>query len=126
YDNGTPWMIINHQNSKVFITDYWDPYGNKKVTDGKGSFSSTDYVWGFNDSGFNSVTYSGRLLNGLPRGSWQIFLNYPNSPSELIGVESFQKGEFINSYSFGNSYYPQKASNLKFYPSFVDSRSQKF
>jgi antitoxin component YwqK of YwqJK toxin-antitoxin module len=126
YDNGTPWMIINHQNSKVLITDYWDPYGVKKVTEGKGRFEYRDWYWGYNDTGFNAVVYRGRLRDGLPTGSWNISLSYPRSPEELISIESFEKGKFINSYNIRNPYYPTKASNLKFYPPFVDARSQKF
>lgn len=126
YDNGTPWMIIHHRESKVFITDYWDPFGNKKVTEGKGSFEYQDWAWGFNDTGFNSITYKGRLRDGLPNGSWSIFANYPNSPSELLSIENFQKGVFVDSYNFNNLSYPKKASNLKFYPSFEDNNSQKF
>lgn len=126
YDNGTPWMIINHKDSRVFISDYWDPYGVKKVTEGKGRFEFKDWSWGFNDSGFNAVFYRGRLKAGLPAGSWNISLSYPRSPEELVSFELFEKGEFMNSYNIKNPYYPTKSSNLKFYPDFVDSRSQKF
>ncbi len=126
YDNGTPWMVINHKNSKIFITDYWDPYGVKKVTEGKGRFEYKDWIWGFNDTGFNAVVYRGRLRDSLPSGSWSILLSYPRSPEELVAIENFQKGEFLNSFSMRNPYYPTKASNLKFYPPFVDARSQKF
>jgi|GEM_PF-4504358 len=126
YDNGTPWMVINHQNSKAFITDYWDPYGVKKVSEGKGRFEYKDWVWGFNETGFNAIVYRGRLRDGLPTGSWNISLSYQRSPEELISIESFEKGEFLNSYNIKTPYYPTKASSLKFHPSFVDARSQKF
>lgn len=126
YDNGTPWMTINHTGSKTIITDYWDPYGVKKASEGKGSFEYKDWIWGFNDTGYEAVVYRGRLKDGLPRGSWSILLSYPKSPEELIAIEEFQNGEFKTSFSLKNSYYPSKASNLKFYPSFIDERSQKF
>ncbi len=107
YPSGEPWVNLNYKDGTPYLLDYWNEKGKKKVDDGKGLFEFDQTVHDFNEFGFKSVKFKGRVKDGRPNGAWDAYLTYPKGADELIGNEYFSKGRFVYAdYSFPKNLAP--------------------
>lgn len=83
YDNGKPRMEFEVNGGATKITNVWNERGGKTVDNGKGSY----------EINLGSVTWAGKLENGLPDGTWKAYGSADAARSTLI-KESFKKGVF--------------------------------
>jgi antitoxin component YwqK of YwqJK toxin-antitoxin module len=126
YESGNLWYQIEFKNKRSYINNYFNNYGQLLVKEGKGKFFFTEKASGFNEYGYNSIVYNGRVKNGLPAGNWSTFLEYDNQNQELIGTELYSNGKFqVSNYYFPDRL-PANTSLIRFYPTFIEDNATLF
>lgn len=83
YDNGKPHLFFDARNDTVRIMDVWDAAGKQVVIHGKGTYSFD----------VKPVSWEGKLLNGLPDGTWHAYKTTDASKKSLVD-EYFKNGTF--------------------------------
>lgn len=87
YDDGKPRLFFEANGKDITITDYWDAKGRKLVDNGKGSYSVTS----------SGLCWEGRLQNGRPEGTWDLFkkddITKTSLETEKYKGGTFQKGK---------------------------------
>lgn len=115
YPDGRPLSILQIRNDNIFITSTWDKKGRQVVKDGNGKVEVTDPQFGFNEKGYQSIVYSGKVTNGLPDGAWSIYYVYDKGQRELAATEQFNKGRFTLGMLADRSI-PYFSSKIRFAP----------
>jgi hypothetical protein len=93
YDDGKPRVTFEANGSVVKIINAWDDKGKQIVTDGKGTYRA--------DVG--SIYWEGKLVNGLPDGSWSA-INAGDVTKVEIVTEKFKNGVFQKGSSPAGAY----------------------
>ncbi|NDK57595.1 toxin-antitoxin system YwqK family antitoxin [Pontibacter fetidus] len=85
YESGNPKLIFMADKGKVTILDAWDENGKQLVTQGTGSYTTK----------IGSITWSGKLLNGKPEGTWRAS-NFTAGTTTFVLTEKYKNGEFVS------------------------------
>jgi antitoxin component YwqK of YwqJK toxin-antitoxin module len=98
YDNGKPKMNFEANGDVVKVNDQWNEKGAKTIDNGKGGYTV--------DLGY--LTWSGKLLNGMPDGTW-IAIRSGDATETTIIKESFKKGVFQKGNNTATGDYSEKS-----------------
>src|SRR5690606_41048879 len=82
YPDGRPLMEINLENNKPSLRNMWDQRRRKQVEDGRGRYSFTTRSNTFSEYGYEAVTFSGRIREGVPHGHWHIDYHFSDGKKE--------------------------------------------
>jgi hypothetical protein len=93
YNDGKPLCILK-AGPAIQLTDYWNLSDVRAVKEGNGKYAFTGPAFGYNEEGYTSVNYSGRIVNGLPDGEWQKIYIFPDGRFRLALSEQFEDGQY--------------------------------
>jgi antitoxin component YwqK of YwqJK toxin-antitoxin module len=84
YENGKPELAFEADSAKVRIINAWDETGIKRVDNGKGNYQIN----------LGEVVWKGKLLNGMPDGTWKAIL-VDDVTNRILAMEQYKNGVFI-------------------------------
>ncbi len=99
YPSGRPQTIYQYKNGVLNLLENWDTSGKKTVTAGNGRFTFTNTPFMYNDVGYKSIIYTGKITDGQPNGVWSVYLKHDKGPNDFAGSEVFRQGKFISGYN---------------------------
>ncbi len=99
YPSGRPQTIYQYKNGDLYLLENWDTSGKKTVTAGNGKFTFTNTPFMYNDLGYKSIVYTGKITEGLLTGLWSVYLKYEKGPNDIAGTEIYRQGKFISGYN---------------------------
>lgn len=101
-ENGNKWVEFSESNGVQKILNAWDEKGKQIVKDGNGTYVLKS----------DEIQWIGKLVNGLPDGTWRSSLIHKVGQGNL-SQESFSKGKFITGTVSGISYQDQSKINFE-------------
>ena len=100
YPDGRPLMEVAFENNRPSLRNMWDQRGRLQVKDGKGRYSFTVPSDTFNEYGYDAVTFSGRIREGVPHGNWHIEYLFADGKKEQAGYEWYSDGFLTQGYDY--------------------------
>ena len=83
YEDTKPALIFEAANDSIRIINAWGTDGKKIIDNGNGTYASN----------LGSITWKGKLDNGIPNGTWHAYKT-DDATQTSLAEESFKKGKF--------------------------------
>lgn len=92
YPDGKPKTILDFRATNTHVMESWNEKGKQVVKNGEGNFSLIDFQFGYNNTGHESLLYTGRIRDGLPHGPWAVKYVFPDRSTEHHTSVTFNQG----------------------------------
>lgn len=116
YPDGRPLYVVEYRQEGLYIRDYWDTRGRRRVSEGKGRFEVITKLDRYHEHGYEYVRRRGRVLDGKPHGVWTTQYVSDGQPVMDGGFEQFSKGRFVRGLDAYTDDLYRDSSRLAFLP----------
>ncbi|MCL7988368.1 hypothetical protein M8998_10500 [Sphingobacterium sp. lm-10] len=128
YPDGKPYLSVSFTDSTTRIVSQWDRRGRLSVNQGNGKYEFRNPVDGFSEYGFSFYSMSGRIKDGLPNGTWNVYFENPEAKqSEFAAEEFYRNGVLVRGYNlFDDAEYSTPVHGILPYDSFYRAETLLF
>lgn len=96
YPDGKPMLVTEINEKGLFIQDFYDLEGKKRVSKGEGRYTMQIEVDVFTEEGATFLKKSGKVSKGRPVGNWRIDVVNEQNQSYFLNYDRYVDGRLQN------------------------------